>query len=179
MHFKSCLFSLTIALSVLGVFPNVGLAQDFHLTQADRSMPFLNPAFVGAYKGFERITLLNRNQWIGSGTQFLTTYGMAEFTPGRTRQSERAYAGIGASFSNDVSGTHIVDMIVMDETSAVRLASGSTAPAAITSAFANRFQDVTIFDSDLEAVQAALTDAKVNHLVLSSSVTLRAAKWSQ
>lgn len=79
-------------------------AQDFHLTQADRSIPFLNPAFVGTYKGFEKLTLLNRNQWIGSGTQFLTSYGMAEFTPGRTRQSERAYAGIGASFGNDVGG---------------------------------------------------------------------------
>ncbi len=79
-------------------------AQDFHLTQADRSIPFLNPAFVGTYKGFEKLTLLNRNQWVGSGTQFLTSYGMAEFTPGRTRQSERAYAGIGASFGNDVGG---------------------------------------------------------------------------
>ena len=79
-------------------------AQDFHLAQADRSIPFLNPAFVGTYKGFEKLTLLNRNQWIGSGTQFLTSYGMAEFTPGRTRQSERAYAGIGASFGNDVGG---------------------------------------------------------------------------
>jgi type IX secretion system PorP/SprF family membrane protein len=79
-------------------------AQDFHLTQSDRSIPFLNPAFVGTYKGFEKLTLLNRNQWVGSGTQFLTSYGMAEFTPGRTRQSERAYAGIGASFGNDVGG---------------------------------------------------------------------------
>jgi type IX secretion system PorP/SprF family membrane protein len=104
MRFKSCLFSILSALTVLGAFSNLGFAQDFHLTQADRSMPFLNPAYVGAYKGFERITFLNRNQWIGSGTQFLTSYGMAEFTPGRTRQSERAYAGIGASFSNDVGG---------------------------------------------------------------------------
>ena len=79
-------------------------AQDFHLTQSDRSIPFLNPAFVGTYKGFEKLTLLNRNQWVGSGTQFLTSYGMAEFTPGRTRQSERAYAGIGGSFGNDVGG---------------------------------------------------------------------------
>lgn len=72
-----------------------------------------------------------------------------------------------------------VTMIVMDEASAYRLASVSGAPAAITSAFTNRFQDVTRFESDLEAVRAALTAAKVNHLVLSSSVTLREAKWSQ
>jgi uncharacterized protein (TIGR02599 family) len=72
-----------------------------------------------------------------------------------------------------------VTMIVTDETSAARLTSGSAAPVAITSAFANRFQDVTNFDADLEAVRAALTAAKVNHLVLSSSVTLRESKWSK
>jgi type IX secretion system PorP/SprF family membrane protein len=79
-------------------------AQDFHLTQIDRSLPYLNPAFVGAYRGYERITLLNRNQWIGTGTQFLTSYGMAEFTPGRKVAKEKAYAGIAPSFSNDVGG---------------------------------------------------------------------------
>lgn len=92
-----------IVLLLLCHFWNLS-AQDFHLTQADRSIPFLNPAFVGTHKGFEKLTLLNRNQWIGSGTQFLTSYGMAEFTPGRSRQSERAYAGIGVAFGNDVGG---------------------------------------------------------------------------
>jgi len=79
-------------------------AQDFHLTQIDRSLHYLNPAFVGAYKGYERISLLNRNQWIGTGTQFLTSYGMAEFTPGRNLAKDRAYVGIAPSFSNDVGG---------------------------------------------------------------------------
>jgi len=94
------LFVLLLLLSV----SQVCSAQDFHLTQAVRYIPFMNPAFVGTYKGFEKLTMLNRNQWVGSGTQFLTSYGMAEFTPGRTRQGERAYAGIGASFGNDVGG---------------------------------------------------------------------------
>lgn len=79
-------------------------AQDFHLTQADRTTAFLNPAFVGTYKGYEKLTLLNRNQWIGSGTQFMTNYGMAEFTPGRAPKADRAYAGLAVSFSNDVGG---------------------------------------------------------------------------
>ena len=102
MHIKLSiqLFVLFLLLSV----SQVCSAQDFHLTQADRSIPFMNPAFVGTYKGFEKLTMLNRNQWVGSGTQFLTSYGLAEFTPGRTRQVERAYAGIGASFGNDVGG---------------------------------------------------------------------------
>jgi len=104
MRQQHFLFAIILGLSFSCNFTVNIWAQDFHLTQADRSMPFLNPAFVGAYKGFERITMLNRNQWIGSGTQFLTSYGMAEFTPGRARKSERAYAGIGASFSNDVGG---------------------------------------------------------------------------
>jgi type IX secretion system PorP/SprF family membrane protein len=100
-------FQLSIQLFVFFCLlskPQVFTAQDFHLTQADRSIPFMNPAFVGTYKGFEKLTMLNRNQWVGSGTQFLTSYGMAEFTPGRTRQGERAYVGIGASFGNDVGG---------------------------------------------------------------------------
>jgi len=104
MKFRQRFFLFFSVLFVLALSPIKGSSQDFHLTQADRSIAFLNPAFVGAYKGFERISLLNRNQWIGSGTQFLTSYGMAEFTPGRTRQSERAYAGVAASFSNDVGG---------------------------------------------------------------------------
>lgn len=79
-------------------------AQDFHLTQIDRSLPYQNPAFIGAYKGFERLSVLNRNQWIGTGTQFLTNYGMAEFTPGRSQSSTSAYVGIAPSFSNDVGG---------------------------------------------------------------------------
>ena len=102
MRFKLSLVTLALIFSCSQV--GLLLAQDFHLTQADRSIPFLNPAFVGTYKGFEKLTLLNRNQWIGSGTQFLTSYGMAEFTPGRTRQSDRAYAGLAASFGNDVGG---------------------------------------------------------------------------
>ncbi|MEY3741391.1 MAG: type IX secretion system membrane protein PorP/SprF [Flavobacteriia bacterium] len=104
MKFRQRFFLFVSVLFVLALTPIKGSSQDFHLTQADRSIAFLNPAFVGAYKGFERISLLNRNQWIGSGTQFLTSYGMAEFTPGRTRQAERAYAGVAASFSNDVGG---------------------------------------------------------------------------
>lgn len=72
-----------------------------------------------------------------------------------------------------------VTMIVTDEASAARLASGETAPAAITSAFTGRFQSVANFDADLVAVRAALTAAKINHQVLSASVTLRESKWSK
>jgi uncharacterized protein (TIGR02599 family) len=71
-----------------------------------------------------------------------------------------------------------VTMIVMDEASASRLESGSIEPSVITSAFTNRFTDVTRFESDLEAVRSDLSAAKINYLVLSSSVALREAKWS-
>ncbi len=101
MNLKGTL--LSALLLALGLLNYVG-AQDFHLTQADRTISFLNPAFVGTYRGYEKLTLLNRNQWIGSGTQFLTSYGMAEFTAGRSNQENRAYAGIAAAFSNDVGG---------------------------------------------------------------------------
>ncbi|MEN9699867.1 MAG: hypothetical protein RLZZ301_1065 [Bacteroidota bacterium] len=93
------LFSMLIVMCAIHAH-----AQDFHLTQADRSISFLNPAFVGTYTGFEKITLLNRNQWIGTGTQFMTSYGMAEFGLGKTKKMDRAYAGLALGFSNDVGG---------------------------------------------------------------------------
>ena len=41
---------------------------------------------------------------MGAGTQFMTSYGMGEFSVGKTRKSDKAYAGIGVFFSNDVGG---------------------------------------------------------------------------
>ena len=108
-RFKKVFFGISLVL-----FSNLQ-AQDFHLTQIDRSLPYLNPAFVGAYKGYERISLLNRNQWIGTGTQFLTSYGMAEFTPGRNLAKDRAYVGIAPSFSNDVGGDHGAGVAANDD----------------------------------------------------------------
>jgi len=72
-----------------------------------------------------------------------------------------------------------VTMIVIDEASAIRIASGNTEPTAISGALKNRFQDVTKYQADLDAVKSALNAARINYLVLSSPVTLREAKWSQ
>lgn len=71
-----------------------------------------------------------------------------------------------------------VTMIVIDEASAVRLAKGTTEPAAITAALQGRFTDVNRYDDDLEAVKNSLTSAGVNFTTLSGAVTLKESKWS-
>ena len=73
-------------------------AQDYHLTQIDKTMSILNPSTVSMHQGFEKMSLQNRNQWLGSGTQFMTSYGMAELSVGKTKKSDKAYTGIGVFF---------------------------------------------------------------------------------
>jgi type IX secretion system PorP/SprF family membrane protein len=79
-------------------------AQDFHLSQIDKTIAMINPALTGNYEGFEKLSLQHRSQWIGSGTQFTTSYGMAEFSFGKNERLNKAYAGLGVFFTNDVGG---------------------------------------------------------------------------
>ena len=84
-------------------FSFVGSAQDFHYSQLDQSLTLLNPATTSTFSGFERITLQHRNQWLGAGTQFMTSMGMAEFSIGKEARKRSSYSGIGLYFMNDVS----------------------------------------------------------------------------
>ncbi|MDO7610613.1 MAG: PorP/SprF family type IX secretion system membrane protein, partial [Crocinitomicaceae bacterium] len=82
----------------------LGQSQDFHYSQLDQSLTLINPATTSTFSGFERITLQHRNQWLGAGTQFMTSMGMAEFSIGKIARQKSAYAGIGIYFVNDVGG---------------------------------------------------------------------------
>ena len=82
----------------------LGNSQDFHYSQLDQSLTLINPATTSTFSGFERITLQHRNQWLGAGTQFMTSMGMAEFSIGKIARQKSAYAGIGVYFMNDVGG---------------------------------------------------------------------------
>ena len=79
-------------------------AQDFHYSQLDQSLTLINPATTSTFSGFERITLQHRNQWLGAGTQFMTSMGMAEFSIGKIARKKSAYSGVGVYFMNDVGG---------------------------------------------------------------------------
>jgi type IX secretion system PorP/SprF family membrane protein len=78
--------------------------QDLHLSQIDQTLPIINPALTSSFNGFEKFSIQHRNQWLGAGTQFMTSYGLAEFSIGKTRKMNKAYAGVGVYFINDVGG---------------------------------------------------------------------------
>jgi type IX secretion system PorP/SprF family membrane protein len=79
-------------------------AQDFHFTQFDRSLLLLNPSMVGHFDGFERFSVQNRNQWVASGTQFMTSLAAVECTFGKNNMDSKSFVGFGAHFLRDVGG---------------------------------------------------------------------------
>jgi type IX secretion system PorP/SprF family membrane protein len=118
-------------------------AQDYHLTQIDKTMPIWNPSATSMHQGYEKITLQNRNQWLGAGTQFMTSYGMGEFCVGKTKKSTKAYAGIGVFFSNDVGGDSKMSQKSFGTSVSghLPLAKGHLLSAGIQTAFCNRSAD--------------------------------------
>ena len=80
------------------------LAQDLHLSQIDKTIAMMNPALTANYDGWEKICMQHRSQWIGSGTQFTTSYGMAEFSIGRNKLMTKPFLGLGLFFTNDTGG---------------------------------------------------------------------------
>ena len=77
----------------------IGFAQDFHYSQLDQSLTLINPATTSTFSGFERITLQHRNQWLGAGTQFMTSMGMSDFSIGKiARQKSRGTLQTNQSF---------------------------------------------------------------------------------
>jgi len=80
------------------------LAQDLHLSQIDKTIAMINPALTANYDGWEKISMQHRSQWIGSGTQFTTSYGMAEFSIGRNKLMTKPFVGLGIYFTDDVGG---------------------------------------------------------------------------
>lgn len=128
------------------IFSFLGLsvfAQDYHLTQMDKTMTIWNPSTTSMYQGFEKISLQNRNQWLGAGTQFMTSFGMAEFSLGKTKKSDKAYAGIGLFFSNDVGGDSKMSQKSFGTSLSghLPLAKGHWLSAGIQTAFCNRSAD--------------------------------------
>ena len=121
----------------------LGQAQDFHYSQLDQSLNLINPATTSTFSGFERITLQHRNQWLGAGTQFMTSMGMAEFSIGKIARQKSAYAGIGVYFVNDVGGDSKFSIKSGGVTASgvLPIAKNHTISAGIHAAFTNRSAD--------------------------------------
>lgn len=79
-------------------------AQDIHFTQTAQTPQLINPAATGVYDGWERVIVNHRNQWLGAGTQFMTTAVSADANLGKSRMNDKAHVGIGVLFYNDIGG---------------------------------------------------------------------------
>lgn len=81
-----------------------GFSQDLHFSQTSQTPLLINPAAAGVYDGWERVIINHRNQWLGAGTQFMTTSVAADANFGKTRMNDKAHVGLGIMFFNDIGG---------------------------------------------------------------------------
>lgn len=119
--------------------------QDFHLSQVDQTLPIINPALTSNFNGFEKFSIQHRNQWLGAGTQFMTSYGLAEFSIGKTRKMNKSYVGLGVYFMNDVGGDSKISLKTGGITLSGNLpiTSEQWISAGIQTSFNNRSADLT------------------------------------
>ncbi|MEY3236098.1 MAG: hypothetical protein RI883_199, partial [Bacteroidota bacterium] len=74
----------------ISLFSLFGLnAQDLHFTQTAQTPLLINPAAAGVYDGWERVIINHRNQWLGAGTQFMTTSIAADANFGKSRTNDK------------------------------------------------------------------------------------------
>jgi type IX secretion system PorP/SprF family membrane protein len=119
--------------------------QDFHLSQIDQTLPIINPALTSNFNGFEKFSIQHRNQWVGTGTQFMTSYGLAELSIGKNRKMNKSYAGLGVYFINDVGGNSKISLKTGGITLSGNLpiVSGQWISAGIQTSFNNRSADLS------------------------------------
>ena len=79
-------------------------AQDVHFTQLENSLAIINPALIGNFNGFAKVTTHYRNQWVGSNSSFQTSYGLAEMNFGKKKRGLNSFLGLGTYFISDQAG---------------------------------------------------------------------------
>ncbi len=87
------------------LFANYGYSQDFHVTQILQSPSLLNPGAVGVYDGWERVSLNQRNQWLGGAAKFSTSGLCADANFFKNARKPNAHLAVGFQVYNDVGGT--------------------------------------------------------------------------
>jgi type IX secretion system PorP/SprF family membrane protein len=95
---RKIIFSISLFLSLNA------LSQDLHFSQTSQTPLLINPAAAGVYDGWERVIINHRNQWLGAGTQFMTTSVAADANFGKSRNNDKAHLGVGLMFNNDIGG---------------------------------------------------------------------------
>ena len=119
--------------------------QDIHFSQTAQTPLLINPACAGVYDGWERININHRNQWLGAGTQFMTSSVAADVNIGKSDFSDKAHVGVGMLFFNDVGGdsrfgTQAGSLTV---SGILPVGGGHTLSAGIQGGFGNRKADFT------------------------------------
>lgn len=135
------LITFTIALSLCFSFQ----AQDIHFSQTAQTPQLINPGAVGVYDGWERVIINHRNQWLGAGTQFMTTNIAADANIGKSRLNDKAHIGIGAMFYNDIGGDSKFGMQkgALTLSGILPAGGGHIFSAGIQGGFANRSADLS------------------------------------
>jgi len=80
------------------------VAQDLHFAQTAQTPLFINPAAAGVFDGWERAIVNHRNQWLGGGTQFMTTAIAVDMNLFKEDLYLAPYLGLGVVLFNDVGG---------------------------------------------------------------------------
>lgn len=135
---------IIVFISALGFFHCIH-AQDLHFTQTSRTPLLVNPGAAGVFDGWERVFINHRNQWLGAGTQFMTTAIAADANIGKSDRYETAHLGVGILLFNDVGG----DSNFGNQTGALTLSGilpaggGHTLSAGIQGGFGQRKADLS------------------------------------
>ena len=85
-------------------------AQDLHFAQTAQTPLLINPAAAGVFDGWERAIINHRNQWLGAGTQFMTTNISVDANIWKAPRNDRAHMGLGLLFYMTLAATRNLEI---------------------------------------------------------------------
>ncbi len=109
-------------------------SQDVHFAQCTFVPQLINPATVGVFNGWERITLSNRNQWLGVDKSYMTSQFSFDMNLLKNDNGKQnSYLGLGMSFYNDIAGEGQfgINQLNFSVSGIIPISEGQTVSAAI------------------------------------------------
>ncbi|MFM7661034.1 MAG: PorP/SprF family type IX secretion system membrane protein [Bacteroidota bacterium] len=130
---------------LITLISTISWEQDYHFSQIDRNAILYNPAATGTFNGYEQFSTSHRNQWLGAGTQFMTSLVSAEFTIGKGIRNEKSYLGLGILLLNDIGGDSRFGnkTAALNFSGVVPVTNQSQFSAGLQTAFTNRSADLS------------------------------------
>lgn len=90
-------------IKILLLLPVTMFGQDIHFVQSSVVPQLLNPATVGVFEGWERVSIAHRQQWLSMGSPYVTSQLSADLNVFKESNSS-GYLGLGLNFYNDIAG---------------------------------------------------------------------------